>query len=112
MQNAKCNAEYSNGILILKLSGDIDHHSAKELREEIDSQIFLYRASTVMLDLSNIDFMDSSGLGLILGRYAKIKELGGVLVITDPNEGVLKILKLAGTEKMIKIKYTERTKSI
>ena len=109
MQNTKCNAEYTNGILILKIHGDIDHHSAKTLREEIDSHIYLYRASTVLLDLSEIDFMDSSGLGLILGRYTKIKELGGKLVITDPNPGVMKILELAGTQKLISVKYTERT---
>lgn len=106
---AKCETEYFDGILAINLYGDIDHHNAKQLREEIDDNIFLYRAKTVILDLSKIDFMDSSGLGLILGRYAKVTELGSTLIITNPNQGVEKILKLAGTQKLIKIKYTERT---
>lgn len=110
MQNTKFTSEYSEGILIIKLFGDIDHHSAKPLREGIDSEIYLYRAATVMLDLSNIDFMDSSGLGLILGRYTRIQELGGTLVITDPSESVERILELAGTKKLITVKHTERSK--
>lgn len=109
MKKAICEADYSDGILVLKLNGDIDHHNAKPLREEIDAYIYIYRAKTVILDLSKIDFMDSSGLGLIIGRYSKIKELGGSLIISDPNVGVQKILALAGTEKLIPVKHTERT---
>ncbi len=104
MQGAKCSIEYDEGILIIKISGDIDHHSAKPLREEIDTNLYLYRASTVILDLAGVDFMDSSGLGLILGRYTKINDLGGRLIIANPDDSVAKILALAGTEKLITIK--------
>ncbi len=108
MQSAKCSIEYDEGILIINISGDIDHHSAKPLREEIDTSIYLYRASTVILDLSGVEFMDSSGLGLILGRYTKINDLGGKLIIANPDDSVQKILSLAGTEKLITIKHSER----
>ncbi len=108
MQGAKCNIEYDEGILIINISGDIDHHSAAPIREEIDTSLYIYRAGTVILDLSLVDFMDSSGLGLILGRYRKITALGGQLVIADPSPSAEKLLTLAGTEKIITIKRSER----
>lgn len=107
MQGAKCNIEYDEGILVIKIAGDIDHHSAKPLREEIDTDLYLYRAKTVIMDLGGVDFMDSSGLGLILGRYTKINDLGGRLIIANPDDSVSKILALAGTDKLITIKKTE-----
>ena len=110
MQQAKCNIEYDEGILVVMISGDIDHHSAKPLREEIDTNLYLYRAKTVIMDLRDVDFMDSSGLGLILGRYTKINDLGGRLIIANPDDNVSRILALAGTEKIITIKHTEGAK--
>ena len=94
--------------LFVRSPGEIDHHSAKALREEIDRAIFYHRPHTLVLSLSEVSFMDSSGLGLILGRLARIKELGGELVIADPNLQVMKILRLAGLEKKIRIERSER----
>jgi len=97
--------------LIIRIPGEIDHHSAKALREEIDRAIFYHRPQTLVLSLSEVSFMDSSGLGLILGRLARIQELGGELVIADPNLQVMKILRLAGLEKKIRIERSERKKT-
>jgi len=94
---------YSNKTLFVSLYGDIDHHSAKYLREDIDKEIYKYRPPTVILDLSKVDFMDSSGLGLILGRYTKINMFGGILKIANPTEKVEEMLLLAGTDKLIPI---------
>ena len=94
--------------LIVRIPGEIDHHAAKALREEIDRAIFYHRPNTLVLSLSEVSFMDSSGLGLILGRLARIKELGGELVIADPNLQVMKILRLAGLERKIRIERSER----
>ena len=107
MEAVKCKIEYDGGILIVKPSGEIDHHSAKSLREEIDTALYLYRPSTVIIDLAGIGFMDSSGLGLILGRYTKAKELGGRLILANPAPSVERILNLAGTHKLITIKKNE-----
>ena len=96
-----------SGALVLKLGGEIDHHSALSLRQSADELIYRYRPLTLVLDLSGIEFMDSSGLGFIMGRYALQKKLGGSLVIRDPNARVSKIIALAGLERIIK---TERTK--
>ncbi len=107
MQKTQCNIEYDEGILIVNISGDIDHHTARHLREEIDTHLYLYRATTVILDLKQVEFMDSSGLGLILGRYQKINDLGGRLIVANPDASVSKILSLAGMEKLITIKKSE-----
>ncbi|MBR6514602.1 MAG: anti-sigma factor antagonist [Clostridia bacterium] len=111
MQQAKCNIEYDEGILVISVSGDIDHHSAKPLREEIDTNLYLYRAKTVIMDLSGVSFMDSSGLGLILGRYSRVNDLEGRMIIANPDESVSKILALAGTDRLITIKRTDETAS-
>lgn len=93
-------------VLEIKLIGEIDHHSAVRVRADIDGLIFEARPQKVALDLSNISFMDSSGLGLIMGRYTLIKELGGSLVLRSPSSAVMKILSLAGMERIVKIEKT------
>ena len=93
--------QLDGGTLTVILNGDIDHHSSKSVRARIDSEIFLTRPRSIILDLSRVDFMDSSGLGLILGRYTKAGELGCDFLLKNPNEKVKKILDLAGVERLI-----------
>ena len=95
--------EMNDGILEIKLSGEIDHHSAVGVRSDIDELIFVNRPQRTILDLSQISFMDSSGLGLIMGRYSLMKEFGGSLSLRAPTEAVMKILTLAGMDRVIKI---------
>lgn len=90
-----------DNTLTVTLNGDIDHHSAKSVRTKIDNEIFLVRPKNVVLDLSKVEFMDSSGLGLILGRYTKAGEIGCELKLKNPNKKVKKILNLAGVERII-----------
>ncbi|MCL1858807.1 MAG: anti-sigma factor antagonist [Oscillospiraceae bacterium] len=93
----------NDGILYVKLSGDIDHHSAKTVRDCVDNLIRKNNPAELELDLSSIEFMDSSGLGLVLGRYKKQTDMGGKMKIINPTKRVLQILQLAGVEKIIKI---------
>jgi stage II sporulation protein AA (anti-sigma F factor antagonist) len=102
-QEKRFSYKIDDGILEIKLTGEIDHHSAVSVRSEIDGLIFDLRPQRVVLDLSEISFMDSSGLGLIMGRYALIKDFGGTLSLRAPTVAVMKILTLAGMERMIKI---------
>lgn len=95
--------EYSNRNLYIRLNGDIDHHSAKNIREDIDRALYKYTPETVIIDLSAVEFMDSSGLGLILGRYTKINLLGGILKVANPSPKIEEILKMAGADKLIPI---------
>lgn len=85
------------------LHGDIDHHSAVQLRADLDRLLCAERPARLWLNLSAVDFMDSSGLGLILGRFNLMQELGGTLILRAPGKRVEKILHLAGLERLIAI---------
>lgn len=94
--------------LIIRVGGEMDHHSAVAVRTEVDAKIAAARAGRVLLDLSSIDFMDSSGLGLIMGRYALVKQYGGSFAVLDPSPAVLRIITLAGMERMLTILRTKK----
>lgn len=99
-------SEYTGIDLRIKLRGEIDHHSAAAIRGAIDDMIRAKRPGQLIIDMSAVDFMDSSGLGLIMGRYAVMKELGGSITVSDPNPATEKIMNLAGMERIIRIKHT------
>ena len=107
-KSGKLSYAEKDGVLTLELSGELDHHSAVTIREEADELIFRLHPKKVYIDLSSIEFMDSSGLGFIMGRYKLQSKLGGELYMKDPSPRVSKILSLAGLERIIK---TEITKS-
>lgn len=90
-------------LLCIYLYGEIDHHSAVGLRQELDEEILRRQPARLVLDLSRIEFMDSAGLGLLMGRYRLMQSIGGVMVISNANERVLKILRLAGMERFFEI---------
>ena len=102
-------SEEKDGLFI-RISGEIDHHSAVEVRNEIDSKIMELRPQRAVMDLSEIDFMDSSGLGLIMGRFSKMRAVGGELTLLDPSERIMKIFILAGLEKVVRIEFTSESK--
>ena len=107
MKPAEYSVSYESGVLLIKVSGEIDHHSAKPLRESIDRELFYYRAATVILDLSAISFMDSAGLGLILGRYNRVRELDGTLRLLNPTKEIQRLMELAGADRLIPSDYSE-----
>ena len=86
--------------LTISPRGDIDHHSARTLRERIDNEMYLSRPEVLILDLSGIEFMDSSGLGLLLGRYQRAQDVGCELKLCGCSDRVMRILSLAGADKM------------
>ncbi len=91
---------YYDNILTARLSGEIDHHKAPYIRQKIDSQAEYYRPKELHLDFSSVTFMDSSGIGLIMGRYRQISLLGGVLKVVNVPKGLLKIISLSGIDKL------------
>ena len=100
-------SEFTGEMLKIKLRGEIDHHSAVAVRSAIDDMIRVKRPQKLMIDMSAVELMDSSGLGLIMGRYAVMKEIGGITVVLDPSPRVEKIMSLAGMERIVKIEYTK-----
>lgn len=99
--------ERQGDTLIVHVGGEIDHHSAVRVRTEIDERIIAERPVRVLLELSLVDFMDSSGLGLIMGRFALVRKFGGTLAVLDPSSAVMKMINLAGLERMVSILKTK-----
>lgn len=99
--------EVQGETLVVRVGGEIDHHSAVRVRTEIDARIISDRPSRVLLELSLVDFMDSSGLGLIMGRFALVRKFGGTLAVLDPSPAVMKMINLAGMERMVSILKTK-----
>ena len=85
------------------LSGEIDHHSAKPIREEIDELAGRVTPAELILDFRDVSFMDSSGIGLVMGRYKLMQELGGRLYVTNLSSHIKKVMKLAGLERLVAI---------
>ena len=99
--------ETKDNLIIVRLNGDLDHHVARDIKDEVDGLIVMNRINRVAFDFKNVSFMDSSGIGLIMGRYALMQRIGGELCLKSPNERVMKILKLAGLDRIIKIEEGE-----
>ena len=93
--------------LIVHIGGEIDHHSAVGVRTQIDAKILETRPKRVLLELASVDFMDRSGLGLIMGRYALVGKYGGELCVLDPSPAVMRIIRLAGMERMVTLLKTK-----
>lgn len=85
------------------ISGEIDHHSAKSIRKEIDINIQKLNPAELYLDFSKVDFMDSSGIGLVMGRYKIQSERGGKVFIQNPPPLIKKVMLVAGINKLAKI---------
>lgn len=91
---------YANGALKARLYGEIDHHAAPRIREEIDAKCESCRPARLVLDFGRVSFMDSSGIGLIMGRYRCISLLGGKLEVVNIPPALKKIVVLSGIESL------------
>ena len=89
--------------LRIVIIGEITHKTVAEMREKIDGKIGELSPKKVVLDLSQLNFMDSSGFGFIIGRMRVLQETQAELVIENPNKNICNILKCCGTDKIIKI---------
>lgn len=85
------------------ISGEIDHHTAKDIRKEIDINIEKLNPAELYLDFSKVDFMDSSGIGLVMGRYKLQSERGGKVFIQNPPPLIKKVMLVAGINKLARI---------
>lgn len=95
----------AGSILTVHVRGEIDHHTASGIRQGIDGVLLEKRPRRLILDLSAVSFMDSSGLGLIMGRFSVMRELGGELTVWNPSRETGAIITLAGLERLVRVEY-------
>lgn len=89
--------------LLVKVTGELDHHMAEKIKAEVDDKMRSTNAVNVIFDFSELSFMDSSGLGVIMGRYKKVRTLGGRIIVFGVNAGVLRIMEMSGLSQIIKL---------
>ena len=87
--------------LLVEITEDIDHHVAEKIRRKIDEQITRYMPRKTVFDFSRVTFMDSAGIGMIIGRYKMMKLIGGSLEIVNVGSQTKRILEMSGIGKII-----------
>ena len=92
--------ERKSDALIALLSGEIDHHTAADFRESIDREVEMTHPGLLILDFGGIGFMDSSGIGLIMGRYKNALSYGGTVRVANAPPMIERMMKLAGMERL------------
>ena len=97
--------ELINQCLVIKLNKELDHHSALVIREKTDKMIDRGTIKNIIFDFEGANFMDSSGIGVIMGRYKRVIFSGGKVAVTNVSDAIDRILKLSGLYKIIK-KYS------
>ena len=90
-------------LLILKVTEEIDHHTTEKIRRKMDNEITRYMPRKVLFDFNEVSFMDSAGIGLIIGRYKVAKLFGGDVEIVNARPSVKKVLEMIGITRIIKI---------
>ncbi len=97
----KVRTEKLGSTLVVKLDGELDQSCATDLREKIDREISLHGINNLVMDFDKVSFMDSSGIGMLIGRYKLIKARGGKMLVIRVSEQVDKIVNLSGLKSLM-----------
>ena len=99
--------EYRKAEICVLLDGEIDHHAASLLRVSIDDAVLHKRPRLLILDFGAVTFMDSSGVGLVMGRYKLLRTVGGRLRVQNLSPAAYKVMRLAGLDKLGELRQKE-----
>lgn len=91
-------------LLLLEITEEIDHHTTENIRRKADNEITRFMPRKVIFDFNNVTFMDSAGIGMILGRYKMMKMIGGSLEMINVQPSIKKIFEMCGILKICPIK--------
>ncbi|MBS4209699.1 anti-sigma F factor antagonist [Bacillus sp. FJAT-50079] len=100
--------EVRQKVLCIRLSGELDHHTAGEVKDKVTEAIEKYNIVHLVLNLEKLLFMDSSGLGVILGRYKQIKLRHGEMVVCAISPPIKRLFDMSGLFKIIKLETSEQ----
>lgn len=103
--------EYVDRLLIVKIDGDIDHHTCEEIRSGIDKEISLKNPKSIVFDMDRVGFMDSSGIGVLIGRYKLISSNGGKAGMINIKPPVKRLCEICGLQKIIQV-YPNKKQAI
>ncbi len=95
--------EYKTDCMEVYLDGEIDHHNAAIIRSGIDDALILRKPQLLVLDFGGVTFMDSSGVGLVMGRYRLVSAFGGKIELKGLSPSAYKMFCLSGLEALVKI---------
>lgn len=99
--------KYDGGIIVITLFGELDNHEANRIRTQVGTAIFSGDIRTIIWDLSKLQFMDSSGIGLILGRMRELAPYQGETIILNPSPTMEKIFTFSGLEKQLHFNHLQ-----
>lgn len=92
--------KFNNNVLTAYLAGEIDHNSAAKIRMRVDGMAQELKPRMLCLDFGGVSFMDSSGVGLIMGRYRQMQLLGGALRVKNYSDSLYRIFAMSGLETL------------
>ena len=87
--------------IIVKINEELDHHTCSNIRTKIDSEIAYRTPKKLIFDFGNVSFMDSSGIGIVIGRYKNMKSIGGEAIIANTRPTVKRIFEMSGLNKIV-----------
>lgn len=99
----KVTYDNENKLLKLQITEEVDHCMAEKIRNKADFEIQKYMPQKIVMDFGNVSFMDSAGIGMILGRYKTAKLVGGTLNLSNVRPEIKKVLEMSGVLKIIPI---------
>jgi len=97
-----------NKVMFVELNGELDHHTSEQVRSKLNGVMETDNIEHVVFNLKRLDFMDSSGIGIILGRYNQLKERGGLVYVVGLNPAISNVFKLSGLTKILNVVEDEK----
>ena len=93
-----------NGQMTVALSGEIDHHRAKDCMEEVSSKIEAYSPKVCILDFAEVTFVDSSGIAVVINAMRNMTRIGGKLILSGLGQQPAKVFGASGIDKLVEIR--------
>ena len=90
-------------LLVFKITEEIDHHTTEKIRRKMDNEIERYMPKKIVFDFNQVTFMDSAGIGMLIGRYKAIRRIGGLAELINVKPSIKKIFEMCGLLKIIPI---------
>jgi len=100
--------ETRQSVLLVRLEGELDHHTSESLRTKIEDAMRKKKIRHIVLNLEALTFMDSSGLGVILGRYKQIKNQNGEMIVCAISPSIKRLFDMSGLFKIIRLEENEK----